>query len=86
MKYDAMIEPTPTGWSGLAVGLPAYGVGGAIEETVQDLAYAAEFCVEQLTRLGEPIPPPACYQGPPLEPGGRILPKAIAVDIPALTG
>ena len=86
MKYDAMIEPTPTGWSGFVVGLPAYGTGRTIEETIQDLANVAEFCVEQLSLHGEPIPPPARYQGPPLEPGGRILPQAITVDIPALTG
>ena len=86
MKYDAMIEPTTTGWSGLVVGLPAYGTGRAVEEVIQDLAQVAEFCVEQLSLHGEPIPPPTRYQGPPLEPDGRILPQTIAVDIPALTG
>ena len=41
MKYDALIEPTPEGWCGCAVGLPVIGVGDTIEDTLQDVADAA---------------------------------------------
>ena len=87
MKYDALIEPAlPTGWAGWVVGLPACGVGDTIEETLQNMADGAELCVEELTILGNPIPPPIPYDGPPLDPGGRILLQAIEVDVPALAG
>ncbi len=84
MKYDALIEPTPEGWCGCAVGLPVIGVGDTIEDTLQDVAEAAALYVEAMTGDNQPIPPPAQYDGPPLEPGGRILPQAIAVEIPVL--
>ena len=84
MKYDAVIEPNPAGgWAGWVVNLPAFGAGRTIEDLKQDLTYSAEFCVEQLTRLGEPVPPPARYEGG-MEPGWQLLRKAIEVEIPAL--
>ena len=83
MKYDAVIEPTREGWGGTVSGLPILGVGDTVEETLQDLAAAAAFYVELMTEDNQPIPPPAPYETP-LEPGGRILPQAITVEIPAL--
>ncbi len=86
MKYDALVEPTPEGWSGCILGLPVAGVGDTIEETKQSLTDGAALYVEAMTEYNQPIPPPGPYLGPPLEPGGRILPKAIEVEIPVLSG
>ena len=86
MKYDALVEPTPEGWSGCILGLPVAGVGDTIEETKQSLTDGAALYVEAMTEHNQPIPPPEPYLGPPLEPGGRILPKAIEVEIPVLSG
>lgn len=86
MKYDAVIEPTPEGWSGWVVGLAAYGVGATVADVTEDLREAAALYAEAMAEHNQPIPPPQPYQGPPLEPGGRILPKAIQVEAPALTG
>lgn len=84
MKYDAVIEPTPEGWGGTVAGLPVLGLGDTIEETLRDLADAAALYVEAMTEYNQPIPPPAPYETP-LEEGGRIIPKAVEVEIPALT-
>ena len=86
MKYDALVEPTPEGWSGCILGLPVAGVGDTIEETKQSLTDGAALYVEAMTEYNQPIPPPGPYLGPPLEPGGRILPKAIEVENPVLSG
>lgn len=85
MKYDAVIEPNPAGgWAGWVVGLPAFGAGRTMEDIKRDLTYSAEFCVEQLIRLGEPVPAPARYEDA-LEPGWRVLRQAIEIEIPAAT-
>lgn len=84
MKYDAVVESTPEGWGGTVAGLPVLGLGDTIEETLRDLADTAALYVEAMTEYNQPITPARAVRNA-FEEGGRIIPKAIEVEIPALT-
>ena len=59
MRFAAVYEKTPKGWSGYAPDLPGLGVAGAtIQETRKLLREAIVLHVEDLRASGQPAPKP----------------------------
>ena len=59
-KYVVIYEPSTNGWGAYVPDLPGLGVvGDTLEETKKLIREGIEFHIEELRKVGEPVPPPS---------------------------